>query len=172
MEASNQIPQLRYVLLFVILLLLQVIVCNNLLLFGVAVPFIFIYFIICLPLDVNLNVLMLSSFLLGFSVDIFSDTMGLNSMACLLLSVCKKPVFYAYLPKEDKFKNACPGIASMGWINYIKYLLTISAIFSLIVFGLEFFSFASFFRILAMTISSAILTVILLIGIDAIFGNK
>lgn len=172
MEVSNSFSPLKYTLLFIILVLVQVLVCGNMLLFGVAVPFIFIFFILTLPLDTNLNLLMLSAFLLGLSVDLFSDTLGLNSMACLLLSILKKPLFYAYMPKEDKFKSARPGIASMGWVNYIKYVLSASAFFSLVVFGLEFFSFASVLRIILMAAASTLFTSVLIVAIDSLFNNR
>lgn len=166
--ASNSFFQIKYVLLFISLILIQVLVCNNLLLFGVAVPFIYIYFIISLPLNLGGSLLMLTAFLMGFLVDLFGDTLGLNCMACLLLSVLKKPLFYAYMPKEDKFIDASPGNRSMGWPGYIKYTLTLSAIFCFLIFSIELFSFASFGRIVAMAASSTLFTLLLLIGVDAL----
>lgn len=170
MDFSGLIP-LKYLLLFIVLVLVQVLVCNNVLLFGVAVPFIFIYFIIALPLDTNINILMLLSFLLGFFIDLFSDTLGLNSMTCLILSVVKKPVFYAYMPKEDKFITAVPSISVMGWVGYFKFILTLSAIYCFFLFGIELLSFASFGRIILMAVSSTILTLLLLIALDALFNK-
>lgn len=171
MEAANIVSPFKYVLLFIVLVIAQVMVCNNILLFGVAIPFVFIYFIISLPLNLNQNLLMLISFLLGLLVDLFSDTLGLNSMACLILSVIKKPVFYLYIPKEDKFKDAVPSISTMGWLNYLKYILTLSAIFCLLIFGIEFMSVSSIIRILVMAASSTLFTLILLIASDALFNR-
>ena len=42
MEVTNIGSPIKFVFLFVILVLMQILVCNNILLFGVAVPFIFI----------------------------------------------------------------------------------------------------------------------------------
>ena len=170
MEFSN-LASLKYLLLFIVLVLVQVLVCNNVLLFGVAVPFVFIYFIIALPLNLNINILMLLSFLLGFFIDLFSDTLGLNSMSCLLFAVVKKPVFYAYMPKEDKFISAVPSVLLMGWINYLKFALTLSAIYCFFLFGVELLSFASFGRIFLMAFSSTLLTLILLVALDALFNK-
>lgn len=171
MELSNTATPLRYLCLFIILLLAQVLICNNLLIFGVGIPFVFIYFIICLPLNTSLNVLMIISFLLGFLVDLFSDTLGLNCLACLILSVVKTPVFYAYLPRDDKYKDAAPSISSMGWPDFIKFALTISAIYSLLIFGIELFSFASFGRIIVMILASTVFTLLLLLAVDSLFNR-
>lgn len=170
MDFSN-LAALKYVVLFIALVLIQVLVCNNILLFGVAVPFIFIYFIIVLPLDTSINLLMVLAFLLGFFIDLFSDTLGLNSMACLLLSVVKKPLFYAYMPKEDKFLSAVPSIATMGWFSYLKYILTLSGIFCFLLFGIELLSFASFGRLVLMIVSSTVLTLVLMVALDALFNK-
>lgn len=171
MEVNNVASPLKYTMLFIVLVLVQVLICNNILLFNVAIPFVFIYFIIVLSLNTGLNILMTLSFLLGFMVDLFSDTLGLNSLACIILSVVKKPVFYAYMPKEDKYINAIPSIESMGWPNYLKFVITMSAIFCILVFGIEFFSFASFGRIIVMASSSAVLTMILIMAVDALFNR-
>lgn len=172
MEVSNLASPLKYVLLFVSLVLVQVLICNNIMLFGLAIPFVFIYFIIVLPLDTNLNLMMAVAFLMGFLVDLFSDTLGLNSMACLLLAVLKKPVFYAYVSKDDKFLSAVPCIATMGWFNYLKFILTLSAIFCVLVFGIELFSFASLGRVLAMASASTLFTLLLLMAVDALFNKE
>lgn len=172
MEVSNIASPLKLVCLFVILVLVQVLICNNILLFGIAIPFIFIYFILVLPLNTGLNLLMVLSFLLGLMVDLFSDTLGLNTMACLLLSVLKKPAFYAYVSKDDKFQTAVPSISSMGWLSYLKFILTMSAIFCFLVFGIELLSFASFGRILALASSSTIFTMLLLLAVDALYNRE
>lgn len=168
MEVSGIVSPVKYVLLFIALLLIQVLICNNILLFGVAVPFIYIYFILCQPLNINQGFLLTLGFLMGFLVDLFCDTMGLNCLSCLILSATRRPVFYAYMPKEDKYLNIVPGITSMGWDNYIKYAMTMSGIFCILIFGIELFSFASFWRILLMATSSALFTLLLLLATDAI----
>lgn len=172
MEVSNIASPIKFTFLFVILILLQVLVCNNILLFGIAVPFLFIYFIIVLPLNVGINALMCLAFMMGFLVDLFSDTLGLNCMACLLLSVLKKPFFYAYMPKEDRLAVASPSISVMGWPNYLKYVLSLSGAFCLMIFGLELFSFASFGRIIAMAAASTFFTLLLVITADALFNSR
>lgn len=160
---------LKFVLLFATLVLVQVLVCNNILLFGVGVPFICIYFILALPLNTGLKVMMTSAFFLGFLIDLFGDTLGRNCLAFLILSVVRKPIFYAYMPREDKYINMVPSISSMGLFNYIKYSLTLSAIFSALIFSIELFSFASFGRIIVMIASSTLVTLLLLLAVDSVF---
>ncbi len=69
---SNWLKQL---ILFVMLILIQVLVLNHISFMGYATPFLYIYFILKMPLGTNRNLLILLSFLLGISVDIFCNTM-------------------------------------------------------------------------------------------------
>lgn len=171
MEIYKTATPLKFVFLFIALLLAQVLICNNILLFGVAVPFVYIYFILVLPLDTNPKLMMLLGFTLGFMVDVFCDTLGLNSLCCLILSVLRKPIFYAYIPREDKYLNAMPCISTMGWFNFVKYSLTASLTFCTFIFAIELFSFVSFGRIIVMILSSSLLSMFLILAIDSIFNR-
>ena len=160
---------IRFFGLFVALVLLQVLIFNHILLFGVAVPLVFIYFIISLPVGMNLNLLFSLAFLIGFIVDVFSDTMGLNSLSCVLMSVVKSPVFYAYIPRDDQTRFVYPSVRTMGWVAYSKYLITMTAVYCLLLFMIEYLSFASFGMILLMFAGSTVLTFFLLLAVESIF---
>ncbi len=161
-----------YIILFVSLVLAQVLICNHLVLFNVAVPIIFIYFIIRLPMDLSLNWLFTLSFLLGFSVDVFSDTLGVNSLACVLLAVLKKGIFFLYVPFDDKTKVQQPSMTTIGVSNYCKFLLTMTTIYCFLDFGIEFFSFGEIKNIVIMAAASSALSFPLMLGIDSIFFTR
>lgn len=155
-------------ILFPVLVLIQALVCNHIMLFDVAVPFVFIYFIIRLPIGMSKNLLFTLAFLMGFLVDIFSDTPGVNSLSSVLLAGVKQPVFYAYVTRDDKTKYITPCIKSIGWQDYAKFILTMTAIFSLLNFSIEYFSFAGIKDITLMTLGSTVLTFLLLYAIDSL----
>ncbi len=161
---------LALALLYILLILVQVLICNHIMLFHIAVPFIFIYFILRLPVGISQVLVLTLAFMMGFLIDIFSDTPGVNSLAATLLAAVKTPVFYAYVPRDDKTKRVIPSIATVGWQNYSKFALTMSAIYCLIVFGIEFFSFAGIERIILMTLASAVFTFLLVIAVDSLLN--
>lgn len=156
------------IILFPVLVLLQVLVCNHIMLFNVAVPFIFIYFILRLPIGMSKNLLFTLAFLLGFLVDVFSDTPGVNALSSVILAAVKQPVFYAYVARDDKTKNIIPCILTVGWQNYSKFLITMTAIFCFLNFSIEYFSFAQIKDIILMTASSTLLTFIVLYSVDSL----
>ncbi|MDE6668192.1 MAG: rod shape-determining protein MreD [Muribaculaceae bacterium] len=163
---------LLFFALFIALVLAQVLICNHIILFNVAVPIIFIYFIIRLPTGLGLNWLFTFSFLLGFSVDIFSDTPGVNALACTLLAVCKRPMLYAYVPRDDRTKDIIPSLSSLGPAVYAKYLLTMVAAFCLMAFSIEYFNFANVSDIAIMASASCVFSFVLLLGLDSLMLTK
>ncbi|MCM1153255.1 MAG: rod shape-determining protein MreD [Muribaculum sp.] len=161
-----------YAVIFIVLVLLQVLIFNHIAVFNIAVPFVFILFIIRLPIALRLNWLYTFSFLLGLFVDIFSDTPGVNSLSCTLLAALKRPVFYAYVTRDDKTQDITPTITTLGWSTFSKYVLTMTAIFCLINFSIEYFSFASVKDIAIITGASTILSFLLIMAADSLIATQ
>ena len=159
---------LHIAILFLSLLAAQTLICNHILLFGVAVPLVMVYFIIRMPVNMNLILLLTLSFLMGLSVDIFSDTPGLNALSCTLTAAIRRPVFYAYVQHDDRMKEIIPNIITLGMAVYCKYMLTLVGIFSLLVFSIEYFSFADIREVALLTVGSSLLTFLLLLGLDSL----
>ena len=79
---------LKFLLTFLLLVPAQALVFNHLVLFGTAVPLVFIYLIIILPVTLGTNLSVAAGFLTGLCVDIFSDTPGVNALSCTILLYC------------------------------------------------------------------------------------
>lgn len=162
---------LNITVLFIVMILLQVVVCNRIILFNVAVPLVFIYFIIRQPMWLPTYILLTLSFLLGLTIDIFSDTPGLNALGCTVIAMLKRPLFFAYVEKDDNTDNIVPSIKSIGFGAYSKYMLSMVAIFCTIVFSIEYFSFAAVKEIAIMVVSSSLFTFVILLGIDSLMSS-
>lgn len=154
------------------LVIIQVLVCNNIMLFNVAMAFVFIYVIIRLPMDLGTSWLLTWAFFSGLSVDIFSDTPGVNSLACTLLAMLKRPMLYAYIPRDDRTKNIVPSLTSLGFSVYGKYLFSMSSIYCLLAFTIEYFNFADVKEIVIMTVASSAFTFMILLGVDSLLVRK
>lgn len=154
------------------LILVQVLVCNHIMLFNVALAFVFIYSLIRLPMDTNINLVLTWGFLSGLIVDIFSDSAGVNALACTILALIRRPMLYAYVPRDDRTKNIIPSLQSLGFSIFGKYLYSVSLVYCLLVFIIEYFNFGDVKEIVIMSISSSILTFILLLGFDSLIVTK
>ena len=159
-------------ILLVCLIIIQVLICNHIHIFNVAVPFVFIYVILRLPMTLSTNWLLTWAFLSGFIVDLFSDTPGVNSLSCTLLASVKRPILYAYIPRDDRTKDILPSLANLGFADYAKYLLTRSVIYCFLVFTIEYFNFADVKEIVIMASASSVLSFCLILGIDSLMVTK
>ncbi|MBD5275500.1 MAG: rod shape-determining protein MreD [Bacteroides sp.] len=159
---------LSYILLFVVLVLVQALLLNHIVLFDSAVCFAFIYFLIKLPLNLPANLVLTLGFFLGLSVDMLSDTPGLNALCCTVLASLKRPVFYAYEQHDDQKRNISPSIGSIGLLNFCKYIFSMSAIYCLLAFFVEFIEFSDIVGILIKAGASTAFTFLVMLGIDSL----
>lgn len=159
---------IQFFFLFIIMILTQAIVFNNICLFNSATAFIFIYFIIRLPITLSLNWVLTLSFILGFTIDIFSDTQGMNALACTILAMSRRTILRLYFPREDDLTNPEPSIKSLGLGIYIKYLLTMVLFFCIMIFLIEAFTFFNPVQLITRIAASSALTFILILGIDSL----
>lgn len=163
---------LKYLLLFLILVVAQVVVFNHLCLFNVAVPLVFVYFIIKLPVNLPVNWAMTFSFLIGLTVDIFSNTQGMNALACTILAVARIPVLRLYFPREDDMSNPEPSLRTLGPAVYMKYLLTAVFIYCALFFLIEAFTFYNWGLMLMRILASTLLTFIILLAFDSLTSRS
>jgi len=128
---------LSLLLLFAVLVPAQAVFFNNLVLFNVAVPLVFIYLIITLPVTYNPSIAMTIGFLTGLSVDILSDTPGVNTLSCTILTFVRRPVFKLYISSDNDLADQRPSIKTMGTATFLKYALTMAVIYCAMVFSIE-----------------------------------
>ena len=97
---------LRYFFLFIVVVFLQVTIGNSIHLLGVAIPFLYIYFIIRLPLSLSVNWTLTLAFILGLVIDIFSNTPGMNALACTVVAFLRKPILNLYTPRGEDYSES------------------------------------------------------------------
>lgn len=163
---------LQFSLMFIVMVIAQSVIFNRLVLFSIALAFVFIYFIIKLPVTLGASKVMVLSFLLGLCVDIFSDTPGINSLACTCLGACRHTVLRLYVPREDDVVHRVPSIRTLGAAVFAKYVLTMSLLYCLMVTLIEAFSFFHPLLMLERVVASTVLTSLLILGIDSVSSRS
>ena len=167
---SKQI--LNFIFLYIILLLAQVLICNNVCLFNIATPFVFLFFIIRLPIHISANWMMTICFFAGLLIDIFSDTQGMNALACLVMGASRGKILDLYVPRRDEITNPVPSMKSLGIGVYLKYMLTMVLLFCLIITFVEAFTLKNFWLSMLRALGSTLFTFVLLLGIDSLVNTK
>ena len=84
----------------ILLVLAQVVILNNIQFSGYINPFLYIMFIMMLPVRIPKNVVLLAAFLTGLIVDVFSNTMGMHAAACVLMAYARPAVLKLMGPRD------------------------------------------------------------------------
>lgn len=161
---------LKQSFVFIILVLLQVLVFNHISFLGYATPFLYIYFIIKMPIGINRNLVLILAFLLGFTIDIFCNTPGQNAAAAVLAAFMRRPVQGLFFARED-FEHFIPSIPNLG-TAFMKYTIVIVFIHNLALISISSFSYLNFLTILLRVLSSTLLTSILIYAIEGFSIKK
>lgn len=155
---------------FICLVLLQVLILNNVHIAGYATPFLYIYLILKFESDVSRNTLMLWAFFLGLTVDVFSDTPGMNAAATVLLAFLRPIFLRLFVPRDtlDTLDTLIPAVRTMGIFPFLKYLVICVLVHHGMLLTLEFFSFAHIGTLLLRVVTSTLLTVTCIMAVEGI----
>ena len=161
----------RYVFSFVGLVLLQVLLLNNIQFLGFINPFFYLYFILCLPSSVSKDMLLFLGFILGFTVDIFSGTLGCHTFATVLLAYLKPYCQRIFGPREYN-EIVVPSWRSFGTLMYFQYVFYLVFIHQIVFFFVEAFTFAHFWSTLLKAVCCCLFTVFFILCIEYIKQRK
>lgn len=159
---------INFILLFIALVLAQAVIFNHLILFRCAVPMVFVYLLVRLPMSISPTAMLTIGFVLGLCVDTFSDTLGLNTIGCTVLAFVRRPIFHFLAPHEDDIMTVQPTAEAMGLPAYIKYLLSMVAVYCFTVFIVEAFGFFHPLILIMRAAASTLYTFLLLYAIGSI----
>jgi hypothetical protein len=135
---------LNNVVRFFLLAALQVIVFNQISWGwgGRALLFVFVYplFVALLPLRMPRPAVILVAFLLGFAIDIFSETLGLHAGALTFTAYCRPFILSLLQPRDGYPIKANPVRSDLGTAWLVGYLAGMLCVHLLAFFLLQTFS--------------------------------
>lgn len=111
-------------------------------------PLIFSFFILKQRLETSVSILLIYALLMGFTIDVFRNTIGLNTSVLLLLAYCRSR-FLFFISSKDDFETGLElNIFTLGLGRYIMFFGLSIFFHHLIFFLLEQFSFNNFLILL------------------------
>ena len=154
----------RYAVIFVALVFIQVLILNNIQFSGFVNPYVYILFILLLPFTIPGYALLGISFLLGISVDIFSNTPGVHAGATVLLAFLRPGIAELISSREIIEKGNTPNMKQLGFASFLKYTVIAVFIHHLFLFYAEAFSFVGFFHTLFRCVLSSIFSIVIILA--------
>lgn len=152
---------LKYGLIALLLVLIQVLLLNHLKFQGYIDPIIYILIIFIYPFNKNKARILLFSFFLGLTVDIFSDSGGSHTAAILFIAYVR--LFFIRLVQNNiEFDYLLFHIKKLNILQIITYVFSLTFIHHLILFYLEYYTLKGFSFILLKVLYTSIFSSILL----------
>lgn len=154
---------LKYTGRFFLLILLQVLILNNIQLSGYINPYLYILFVLMLPIQSPIWLVLTASFLLGLTMDMFSNSGGIHAASCVLIGFVRKPILTFFSPRDGFDFGSVPSLDYLGTASYLYYTLILTSIHHFIFFFLEEFSFNEFFSTFFRAMFSIVFTMLLIL---------
>lgn len=164
---------LRNIIRFVLLLLLQVFVLNNIRLHQLVGLNLYMLFVLLLPFNMPRPALMLLALLMGLGMDMFMNTMGMHAAACVFIAYLR-PFIINVLSPQGGFETTqkTPSMTSMGVSQFLTYIAILVTLHNLVYFPLEVFSFASIFYLLLKILLSTAASIVLIVLYELLFFSR
>lgn len=148
---------------FILLLAAQVIIFNNFNFLGNINPYPYILFIILYPVNSNKTGLLVASFLLGLSVDMFCNSGGVHAAACLVLAFVRPSIFKFSFGLSYEYQTV--KLNDVLTPQRFSFIVLAVIIHHFVLFLLEIFQISFILEIGLKTILSTLFTLILCIVI-------
>lgn len=151
---------LKYPFLFVLMIVLQIFIFNNIQVSGYINPQVYVFFILVLPMNIKGPVLLLLAFGMGLIIDAFTDALAIHALSCLLMAFFRPAILRIFSDNLDPEDMASPSYYNPGTASLFLYSLILVLIHHSTLFFLELFRFNELFQTLSRTLISAGLTML------------
>lgn len=164
--------QFGHILRALFLLFFQVLVLQNIHIAGILNPYVYVLFLLLLPIEINGLLFMALSFFYGLSIDVFTKTYGMHAMASVLLAYFRPTILKLLAPRDGYEFGSTPTIHSMGFLWFISYAGINVVLHHIFLFLLEAFKFQDLLYTITKALLSSLLTLLLIVLFQYIGGSS
>lgn len=152
---------------YIIVMLLQVLLFDQLQLWGACHPYIYVLCLLMLPITIPHIPSMLIGAAAGVVMDIFCNSLGVHMAACILLMYIR-PYLIGFIVNDKDRLNEQISLHAIGMEALLKYTVIMVLIHHLTVFSLAAWSWSHMGFVLLETIVSSTITILLVIGYNVL----
>lgn len=155
---------------FALLVLVQVLVFNRLNIFGFINPMVYILFLYWYPIKENRAAFIALAFLLGLSIDFFSDTMAIHAASTITIAYMRPAIMRFVFGVNFEFQSF--KLSNTTRIQQITFLALLIVVHHVVFFTLEIFSLANFLLLLKKVFATGAVTLILCLLFGSLFSVR
>ena len=157
---------------FILLVFIQIFLLKNIVFYDLNVPYLYVLFILLLPFETPNWVLFFFSFLIGITVDLFNDTLGLHAAASTILALVRILFIAVTVQKDNYDSDPEPSLSIMGFRWFFFYALILTFIHHFFLLNFEVFKFSEIPSTLSRVILSSLITLTLIFISELLFFRK
>lgn len=159
---------------FVLFLLIQIIILNEVPpLHQYITPYLYFTFLLWMPFGSSRLSLTVLGFLLGFCLDIFTNTPGLHTAAATLIGYIRPSVLNLLLAQETSEEiTKEPSVGTMGWGPYFIYVIIITFVHHFYLVLLEWLQFGSFSYFIGKVIATSLISTLLIFVVELVMNRR
>jgi len=163
---------IKNIIRFIVLIIIQVFLLNKIQVSGYINPYIYILFILLLPIDIPKWQLLILSFLIGLCIDLFSGQLGVHAAATVFMGYLRPRVITLVGTMEDADPGLEPNLGNFGLLWFVAYASILVFMHHLVLFYIEVFRMSEFFSTLLRILISTLITLTLIIILEFLFGRR
>jgi rod shape-determining protein MreD len=157
---------IRGILYFIIFMLIQVLILNNISFLRIATPFLYLYFLMKMPVGISTSAMLILSFFTGLVLDMFTNTPGIHAAACTFAGFYRENLIQLFIGK-DLMGGVYPSINVFGLGGFLRYTLSFVALHHIILFLVEAFTLFDALFLVIRILSSMAITVLFIFIVEA-----
>lgn len=157
MWRNSVIKQIGAMVLFV---LFQVLIFNNINFWGYINPYVYILFILFLPVHTNRFVLLLYAFIMGLTIDFFESTGGINAMVTVFIAFIRTPLL-RLLDNGSHIDFDEVRLSDFSFFQWVIYLVVLLFLQHFLIDYLESFQWDMVLKVLERSAWGTLITLIL-----------
>ncbi|HMN33636.1 MAG TPA: hypothetical protein PKA54_09695 [Chitinophagaceae bacterium] len=172
---------IRFILYFIFIMAFQVFILNNIVIksaltlgdLPIFIPLIYPFIILILPVNTNHVLVMLISFFVGLTMDMFSNTPGMHAATCVLLGYMRPYLLNLFFQQNIKdLGDTVPTLYRMGFKYFLLYNLFALLVHHFFFYLLQIWSITNLILIIFKTLVSLFLSIILIFLSQLIFEKN
>lgn len=155
----------KHLIRLIALLLIQVLILNQLQFFGLCHPYVFILFLLMMPISLPRSIDLIIAALVGLVMDLFCNSLGVHMAACILIAFLRRPMITNLVMDETRLRGDINSVA-LGRIGFFKYATMLIFVYHTAVVLLCAWSFAHIGFNLLQILLSSLVSGLIIIGYD------
>lgn len=157
---------------FLVLIPVQILVLEHMALFNLGFCFLYLLFVLLLPVELGHSKGMGIALGLGLVIDVFAATIGIHAAATVLLMFLRPFWLRVIIPRSGFEVNVLPSIANYGLVWFIVYAGPLVILHTLAFFFLEAAGSGLFWITLSKAGLTSVISLVFMITIQYLFYPK